>query len=104
MAELSIKVTIANRVYPLKINDSEEENIRKAARLINEKAKEYEENFSVRDKQDLLAMAALQFASESLNGSNKISSDLETAGATLSEMDELISGYLDHLPVQPVKK
>ena len=40
----------------------EEEIIRRAAKLINDRVKEYQENYAVRDKQDLLAMIALHFA------------------------------------------
>ena len=63
MSELSIKITIANRVYPLTIKREEEEQIRKTARMINERLKEYERDYAVNDKQDLLAMCALEFAS-----------------------------------------
>ena len=94
MAELSIKVSIANRVYPLKINDTEEENIRKAAKLINEKVKEYEDNFAVRDKQDLLAMSALHYASESLTKAGKTLSGDPGHDEQLSELDHLITAYL----------
>lgn len=59
---LSIKVTIGNRVYPLTIQPEEEESIRKAAKLVNDNIKELESNYAVRDKQDLLAMTALYFA------------------------------------------
>lgn len=62
MKELSIKVTIGNRVYPLTIGSEEEESIRKAAKLVNENIKELENSYAVRDKQDLLAMTALYFA------------------------------------------
>ena len=66
MGELSIKVNIANRIYPLKINREEEESIRLASKTINDILKDYEENYAVRDKQDLLAMCALKFATEAL--------------------------------------
>ena len=39
--EISIKVTIGDRQYPLKIDAAEEESVRKAAKLINEKSKFY---------------------------------------------------------------
>lgn len=62
--KLRIKVTIGDRVYPLTINnESEEEGIRKAVKKINDLIKKFEENYEVRDKQDVLAMCALQFAS-----------------------------------------
>lgn len=64
MEKLKIKVTIGDRVYPLTINsDGEEEGVRKAVKRINDLIKKFEENYEVRDKQDVLAMCALQFAS-----------------------------------------
>ncbi|MDX5321714.1 MAG: cell division protein ZapA [Bacteroidota bacterium] len=62
--ELSIKVTIAERQYPLKIQASDEENVRKAAWKVNERLKEYVEKYAVADRQDALAMIALEFATE----------------------------------------
>ena len=62
--KLKIKVTIGDRVYPLTIKgDGEEEGVRKAVKKINDLIKKFEENYEVRDKQDVLAMCALQFAS-----------------------------------------
>ena len=65
MAEkLKIKLSIADRVYPLTIDPSQEEGLRKAAKNIEQLAKNFEQNYAVRDKQDVLAMCALQFASK----------------------------------------
>ena len=65
MAEqLKIKLSIANRVYPLTINPSQEEGLRKAAKKIEAMITQFEQSYSVRDKQDVLAMCALQFASQ----------------------------------------
>ena len=50
-------------MYPLTIKPEEEEKIRAAAKTIDGILKKYEEGFAVRDKQDLLAMCALQLAS-----------------------------------------
>ena len=63
---LSIKVSIANRTYPLRITREEHERVMTAAETINKRIKDFEENYAVKDKQDLLAMCALQFASESM--------------------------------------
>lgn len=63
--KLRIKITIAGRVYPLSINNAtEEEGMRKAANRINEMVAKFEKNYAVSDKQDVLAMSALQFASQ----------------------------------------
>jgi len=65
MAEkLKIKLSIADRVYPLTIDPSQEEGLRKAAKNIELLAKKFEQSYAVRDKQDVLAMCALQFASK----------------------------------------
>jgi cell division protein ZapA len=57
--KLAIKVNISDRVYPLKINRDEEENIRKAAKLINDKITQYKQVFRDKDAYDILAMATL---------------------------------------------
>ena len=44
------------------ISDSEEEGIRKAAEKINQSISDFERLYDVKDKQDLLAMAALKVA------------------------------------------
>ena len=59
--KLSIKVNLAERYYPLKIDRDDEEKIRSAARLINEKVLQYKQKYADKDTQDFLAMAALQF-------------------------------------------
>jgi len=62
--KLKIKVNIADRVYPLTVKFDEEEGVRKAVKNINELIKKFEQSYAVRDKQDVLAMSALQFASK----------------------------------------
>jgi cell division protein ZapA len=62
--KLKIKVSIADRVYPMTVFPEQEEALRLAAQKINKVIKHYEDNYAVRDKQDVLAMSALQFASK----------------------------------------
>lgn len=68
MSKISLKVNIGNRTYPLTAQGEEEEEIiRAAARYVNEQIKHLQENYAVKDMQDLLAMAALQVASKPVN-------------------------------------
>jgi len=60
--KLSIRVNVADRYYPLKVEPVDEERIRKAARMINEKVQQYKMRYADKDVQDFLAMAALQHA------------------------------------------
>jgi cell division protein ZapA len=62
--KLKIKISIADRVYPLTVELSQEEGLRSASKKIDTMIKQFEENYAVRDKQDVLAMCALQFASQ----------------------------------------
>ena len=62
--QLSIKVSIAGRVYPLSIDRNEEESVRKAVKSINDKVHDFEKNYNIKDRQDLLAMSSLFFASQ----------------------------------------
>ena len=59
--KLSIRVNVADRYYPLKVESENEDRIRKAARLINEKVLQYKQRYVDKDIQDFLAMAALQY-------------------------------------------
>jgi cell division protein ZapA (FtsZ GTPase activity inhibitor) len=62
--KLKIKISIADRIYPLTVELSQEEGLRSASKKIDMMIKQFEENYAVRDKQDVLAMCALQFASQ----------------------------------------
>jgi cell division protein ZapA len=62
--KLKIKISIADRVYPLTVETTQEEGLRTASKKIDATIKKFEANYAVRDKQDVLAMCALQFASQ----------------------------------------
>jgi len=62
--KLRIKISIADRVYPLTVEPIQEEGLRSASKKIDAMIKQFEESYAVRDKQDVLAMCALQFASQ----------------------------------------
>ncbi|NBQ47346.1 MAG: cell division protein ZapA, partial [Sphingobacteriia bacterium] len=64
MSEVNIKVEVAGSVYPLRVNAEDEENIKEAVDLINKKIAEFEKNYAVRDKKDVLGMVMLQLVSQ----------------------------------------
>ncbi|MCF8391855.1 MAG: cell division protein ZapA [Bacteroidales bacterium] len=91
--KLSIKVNIAERFYPLKIDRADEEKIRKAARLINEKVLQYKQRYVDKDTQDFVAMAALQFVIQNIELENKSSeSPFEES---LKELNDEIKSFLE---------
>ena len=77
MDKLSIKLHVANRIYPMKIERNSEEYIRNAVKEIEGRLKFYEENYAIKDKQDLLAMCLIEYASkfETINNKNIVEDD-----------------------------
>ena len=92
--KLKIKLSIANRVYPLTIEPSQEEGLRKAALQIDAMIKQFEQSYSVRDKQDVLAMCALQFASQTEQKTIDKESLNEEVEHKLIAMDQLLKECL----------
>lgn len=88
--KLKIKLSIADRVYPLTIDPKQEEGLRKAAKNIDNLAKKFERNYAVRDKQDVLAMCALQFASKIEQSGINESESTKEAKERLKALDELV--------------
>jgi cell division protein ZapA len=50
---------VADREYPMQVDIQEEEAVRNVGRQINQQIKSYREEFGIEDKQDLLAMFAV---------------------------------------------
>ncbi len=64
MSQKNITVTIAGRPYPLKIEVSQEEQIRQIAKDLNDQVNDFQTTYSGKDKQDCLAMVLLTYAVE----------------------------------------
>ena len=92
--KLKIKLSIADRVYPLTIDPSQEEGLRKAAKNIEQLAKKFEQNYAVRDKQDVLAMCALQFASKIEQKGIDNTEDTKEVAERLRALDQLVNSKL----------
>ncbi len=87
---IKIKLNIGDRLYPLTVERSQEFYFREAAKLIEKTIKNLEENYSVRDKQDLLAMSCIQFAAKSLQNKSKSNdSDIELEKMVLKMINNI---------------
>jgi len=62
--KIKIKVSIAGRIYPLKVTPDEEEHVRKAVEFIDERIKYIEKKYAIKDIQDIQALILLELASE----------------------------------------
>jgi len=92
--KLKIKISIADRVYPLTIQPSQEEGLRKAAKKIEAMIKQFEQSYAVRDKQDVLAMCALQFAAQTEQKDIDNSSEMIEAEEKLKSLNDLLQQHL----------
>ncbi len=94
MDTLSIKLRIADRDYPLKVAYEEEEHIRKTARILNEKIKEYRESFGIEDKQDLLAMVAFEIMVDKLNLDSEKQVLFSSLNKQIQSIESKIEGFI----------
>jgi cell division protein ZapA len=92
--KLKIKISIADRVYPLTVDPSQEEGLRSASKKIDAMIKQFEQSYAVRDKQDVLAMCALQFAAQVEQKQINSSQDNETTITRLQNLDKKLSELL----------
>ncbi len=93
MRELTINIIVADRSYRLTIDREEEEMVRKAAETINNKLKGFARNYSFKDKQDLLAMIALQYTTEALQLKEQHDFVAHKIEQRLSSLDNLLSDH-----------
>ncbi|HBH24675.1 MAG TPA: cell division protein ZapA [Cytophagales bacterium] len=94
MKELSIKIKIADREYPMKVDANDEGLIRVAGKKINEKLKLYRDQFGIDDKQDLLAMVAFDNLFEKLRLDTSEETTGDTALEKITYLNRLISEEL----------
>lgn len=91
MSELSIKIRIAEREYPMRVKEEEEERLRIVGKLLNERLRFFKDQFGIQDKQDLLAMVAFETMVEKLKLEDEKNKHLSKVGQQLNVLDELLS-------------
>ena len=90
---ININVVIGDRPYRLKINAIEEEMVRTAAKQINQKLKEFQQNFTSKDKQDYLAMIALLNTVEGMKKGVDSALDIGPVADKINELEQLVSQF-----------
>ncbi len=90
-SKLSIRVNVADRYYPLKVEKDDEERIRRAAKMINDKVLMYKQRYVDKDIQDFLAMASLQFVI------SLIEEEERREGSELSDLIGELNGKIEAL-------
>jgi cell division protein ZapA len=87
---VSTKVQLAGRVYPIKVQKDELEELQRIAGEVNEKIRAFKESYPSKDIQDCLSMALLTYAVDNELSSDgregEISDELDKAHALIDEM------------------
>lgn len=94
MGELSIKIRISDRDYPMRVDASEEERIRVAGKLINEKLKHFREQFGIDDKQDLLSMTVFDAVMDKLKATQTTTDNESIVQYKIEHIDRILSEAL----------
>ena len=91
---LKIKLTIADRVYPLSVAPEQEEALRASAKKIEAMIKQLEQNYAGRDKQDVLAMCALQYATQLEQTQKNKNESSASDSATIAQLNALVEQHI----------
>ncbi|HVE00049.1 MAG TPA: cell division protein ZapA [Cytophagaceae bacterium] len=96
MGELSIKIRIVDRDYPMRVSTDDQDKVRLAGKQLNDKIRTFKEQFGVEDKQDLLAMVAFDAAVEIVNASEQETYNASNTAllSKIAELDALVSAAL----------
>jgi len=91
---LHIKLTIADRQYPVTVKPEEEKVVHTAAKMLNDKISEYQRKFQAKDKQDYLAMSALMNLVEQMKETGPNQHEIELLGEKLENMNVMVGEVL----------
>lgn len=93
MSEVNIKVEIAGSVFPLKVNAEDEQNIKEAVDLINTKIAEFEKNYAIKDKKDVLSMTMLQLVAQLYKQANTAEKELSHLKSLFMDVEEMLKEH-----------
>jgi cell division protein ZapA (FtsZ GTPase activity inhibitor) len=91
--EVSLKVNIAGRSYPISVEQEEEAILNEAVAAVENNVKILQESYAVKDKQDLLAMTALQMSIKLLNNKEDEIQNKQMK-ERLNSVDSMLTSYL----------
>lgn len=94
MTELSIRLKIGDREYPMRVSAEDEQKIRRAGRLINERIRAYGGRFGIQDMQDLLAMVAFDCVIEAMSSTQENSTVSHQIEEQLDDLNQLLAKHL----------
>jgi cell division protein ZapA len=92
---ISIRITVADRPYPLRQPAAEEERIRAAAKRVNERVMQYQQRYVQQDAQDALAITALQYMMKIMDYEER--TDVSPIVQGMQQLDQHLGDYLRNI-------
>ena len=92
--EIKISITVAERNYRLTIDKTDEEKVRRAADMINERVKEFKRVYTDKDYLSLVSMACIQFATSVVKYENDSAFKDQYLDKQLNVIDDLLTENL----------
>ncbi|MDI1354831.1 MAG: cell division protein ZapA [bacterium] len=97
MSEINIKVEVAGSVFPLKVDAKDEQNIKEAVDLINKKIAEFEKNYAIKDKKDLLSMVMLQLVSQFYTRASSAEKELSHLKLLFADVEVMLKEHQQNI-------
>ncbi len=102
MGEVNIKVEVAGTVFPLRVNAEDEQNIKEAVDLINKKIAEFEKNYAIKDKKDVLGMVMLQLVSQLYKQAHNAEKELSHLKLLFADVELMLKEH--HQNIDSIKE
>jgi cell division protein ZapA len=93
MSEVTLKIEIAGKEYPLKVTKDNADFIEEASLVIKNNLSEFEKKYSITDKKDILAMVFLQTVSEFLKERQNKQNELASLKTLLDELGDMVKQH-----------
>jgi cell division protein ZapA len=97
MTEINIKVEVAGSIFPIKVNAEDEQKIKEAVELINSKIAEFEKNYGVRDKKEVMGMVMLQLVSQLYKQANSAERELSDLKQLFADVEVMLKDHFHRI-------
>jgi cell division protein ZapA len=75
---IPVNLIIGDRSYRVKVKTEDEETVRKIAKQLNEKLRNFKASYSGKDMQDYLAMVLLSYVTETQSDQSQVANNSES--------------------------
>jgi cell division protein ZapA (FtsZ GTPase activity inhibitor) len=93
MSDTSVTITIAGLNYQLKLDAANQDMVQQAASFINEHISEFEKNYPVKEKRDLLAMVSIQMVTQLLKTQQQQASEIHRLQTLLDDLNNMVESH-----------